>query len=149
MIEVEFDGRRIQAALGGLQRAVGNLSPALRSIGEELKESTHKRFVSQTAPDGQRWAPNSTVTIERKGHSKPLTGTTGQLGDSINTRMIGNDAVEIYSPMEYAAMQQFGGTKAEFPHLWGDIPARPFFGISNEDEANILDIIREHLESSL
>jgi phage gpG-like protein len=42
-------------------------------------------------------------------------------------------------------MQQFGGTKAEFPNLWGDIPPRPFLGLSIEDEI----MIRQTLESWL
>jgi phage gpG-like protein len=46
--------------------------------------------------------------------------------------------------MVYAAMQQFGGTKAEFPHLWGDIPERPFLGVS-DDEKEILEIISDYL----
>jgi len=33
-----------------------------------------------------------------------------------------SDLLEIGSNMEYAAMQQFGGTKEEFPHLWGAFP---------------------------
>jgi phage gpG-like protein len=45
-------------------------------------------------------------------------------------------------------MQQFGGTKNEFPFLWGDIPARPFLGISNDDEKAILSIIEDHILSS-
>ncbi len=49
------------------------------------------------------------------------------------------------SPMEYAAMQQFSGKKSEFPHLWGDIPARPFLGISKEDRQAILDIVEAYL----
>ena len=47
--------------------------------------------------------------------------------------------------MAYAAMQQFGGTKSQFPHLWGDIPARPFLGISTADKQNIRDIIGSYL----
>jgi len=47
--------------------------------------------------------------------------------------------------MEYAAMMQFGGTKSEFPNLWGDIPARPFLGISEDDKTDILTILERHL----
>ena len=47
--------------------------------------------------------------------------------------------------MEYAAMQQFGGIKSEFPHLWGDIPARPFLGVSESDAEEILAIVHDYL----
>jgi len=46
-------------------------------------------------------------------------------------------------------MQQFGGTKSEFPWLWGDIPARPYLGISDADEIEVLEIINEYLEEAL
>jgi len=46
-------------------------------------------------------------------------------------------------------MQQFGGTRSAFPNLWGDIPARPFLGISAEDEVAVLDIIDEWLTQAV
>ncbi len=68
---------------------------------------------------------------------------------NIEYQLRGNNALEIGSPKKYAAMQQFGGTKADFSHLWGGIPARPFLGISNQDETDILSILQQHLESSV
>lgn len=76
---------------------------------------------------------------------KPLTGKTKTLQHTINFQLDGNSSVRIGSPLPYAAMQQFGGTKAQWPHLWGDIPARPFLGISDLDKANILDIVGSYL----
>ncbi len=149
MINVTVDDRAILAALRQLQNHAANLRPALKEIGETLKESTQQRFANYTGPDGAMWEANSDVTYERKASRSgiPLTDG-GTLGDTINSKLLGNDGVMIYSPMGYAAMQQFGGTKAEFPHLWGDIPARPFLGVSTEDESAILAIIRDHLESA-
>jgi phage gpG-like protein len=42
-------------------------------------------------------------------------------------------------------MQQFGGTKAKFPNLWGDIPARPFLGVSESDAVMIVDTVSDYL----
>jgi len=148
MITIEYNDRDILEALQNLQRATGNLQPALTEIGEILTESTKQRFGSQTGPDGQRWPANSLVTIERKGRDQPLTGETGKLMDEIYYNLIGNDALEIGSPMEYAAMQQFGGGKDEFPYLWGDIPARPFLGVSEDDKNEILSIINRYLRDA-
>lgn len=147
MIDVKIDDAKIKKALQDLQQATGDLSPAFRDIGEQLVEATKQRFSSGTAPDGQKWADNSQVTIERKGRNKPLVDS-GALMAEINYQIIGNNTLEIGSPMEYAAMQQFGGTKNEFSHLWGDIPARPFLGISSDDEAEILNIIEKHLTNN-
>ena len=148
MIEIEFDDTAIKKALSNLQQAVGNISPVLKVIGEDLKESSQQRFVSKTGPDGQKWDDNSDVTIDLKGRNDPLVGE-GTLGEQINATLIGDDTLEIGSSMNYAAMQQFGGNKSEFPFLWGDIPARPFLGISDEDEANILATIEEFLNESM
>lgn len=148
MIEVKIDDAAIKKALSNLQQAAGNLRPALKAIGEDLKESTQQRFVSKTGPDGQQWDDNSDVTIERKGRNAPLVGE-GSLAEQISAALIGDDTLEIGSSMQYAAMQQFGGKKSEFPFLWGDIPARPFLGISSEDEAKILSTIEEFLTDSI
>ncbi|WP_036244705.1 phage virion morphogenesis protein [Methylobacter tundripaludum] len=146
MINVEIDTNQISAELNRLLARTGNLSPALREIGEILTESTKQRFASTTGPDGQQWAPNPPSMLDRKRGSRPLTDE-GTLGDTIDYQLQGADALLIGSPMEYAAMQQFGGTKAEFPFLWGDIPARPFLGISSEDRSDILDSLTQYLQN--
>jgi len=148
MITVDVDTQEFTAALNILLSRTGNLSPVLRAIGEDLKESTQKRFETYTGPDGVMWEANSDVTYERKADRSgiPLTDH-GTLGNTIAYQLQGTDALLIGSPMEYAAMMQFGGTKAEFPHLWGDIPARPFLGISSEDRDTILSTLSEYLQN--
>ncbi|MFK3602796.1 hypothetical protein [Pseudomonas sp. AP19] len=56
------------------------------------------------------------------------------------------------SDKPYAAMMQFGGG-ADFPHLWGDIPARPFLPMdakgnlqSKKAECAILNLALIHLD---
>lgn len=148
MIEIHIDNQAVLTALQNLLRTTGNLRPALIEIGEVLTESTKQRFGSKTGPDGQAWAANSETTIERKGRDQPLTGETGKLMDEIHDNLVGPDTLAIGSTREYAAMQQFGGTKDEFPQLWGDIPARPFLGISDADQDAILAIIEDHLRNA-
>ncbi len=148
MIEIDWDDRRVTKALRDLQNAVGDLTPAFLDMREHLIESTKQRFVSKTAPDGTHWKKNSDVTIDRKGRNDPLNDL-GTLGQQIAGDIIDGHILEIYSDREYAAMQQFGGTTDEFPQLWGDIPARPFLGISFEDDAYILDTIREHVKDAM
>lgn len=58
----------------------------------------------------------------------------------------GDGFVEIGSPMKYAAVQQFGASKRQFGKApWGNIPARPFLGVSGEDRRTILDILQGYL----
>ena len=151
MIDVTIDDnqrRRIENQLQHLQRAISDITPALRGIGEVLKESTQQRFADSTDPKGNKWADNAAVTIERKGRNQPLVAE-GTLADSIAYLIVAAKTLEISSNLEYAAMMQFGGTKAEFPYLWGDIPARPYLGISDADEDAITRIIRSHLETAI
>ncbi len=148
MAEIEIDDEEIRRALRNLQAAASDMSPALKEIGERLTESTKRRFGTTTGPDGNLWPLNSPVTLQYKEGNRPLTGETGALMDTIRWQLQGDDAVEIGSPRGYAAMQQFGGAKAEFPHLWGDIPARPFLGVSDDDRDTMLDIIQAHIEDA-
>lgn len=143
---IEIDDHEVLAALARVQERIGNMRPLLAEIGEDMTASTKKRFDTTTAPDGSSWLLNSVLsTLLYKEGDTPLTGETGLLHSTINYDVISATAVEIGSPMQYSAIQQFGGTKAEFPHLWGDIPARPFLGLSEEDKANILDLTIDYL----
>lgn len=146
MIEVKFDSKAVDNALDRLSKATSNPRPALLAIGESLVLSTKKRFETSTAPDGSRWEPNKPSTKKRKNGNKPLIGKTHLLSQQINPELNGNN-LRIGSPMQYAAMQQLGGKKSRFPNLWGDIPARPFLGVSEADEKMIVSTVNEYLQS--
>lgn len=70
------------------------------------------------------------------------------LSTDINARPVSNSSIEIGSPAEYAPMHQFGAKKGAFgrtnrgaPIPWDEIPARPFLGISDEDNDMIRDVL--------
>ncbi|MDR4518954.1 MAG: phage virion morphogenesis protein [Nitrosomonas sp.] len=147
-IQIEIDDRAVTQMLQRLIDAGRNPRPALLEIGEELLDSTKRRFENESAPDGSAWARNSPVTIKRKGRDQPLT-SGGTLMDQINYQLTGSDTLDVGSPTIYAAMQQFGGAKSEFPNLWGDIPARPFIGISEEDGKMIVDTFNNYLRKEI
>lgn len=145
MLEISLVGMEaIIENLQGIEQRTGNLRPALLGIGEIVAEGTKQRFASATAPDGQPWAKNSDVTLANKNGTLPLTDG-GFLADSIHYSLVGNDAVEVGSNKVQAAMMQFGGTKAEFPHLWGDIPERPYLGISDAEKTEIIELLADYL----
>jgi phage virion morphogenesis protein len=135
----------IIAKLQQIQQRGGNLRPLLLEIGEDLTESTKQRFITTTAPDGEKWLLNSVLsTLLYKEGDTPLTDE-GHLAASIHYAMLGNDGVEIGTNAVQGAMMQFGGTKAEFPQLWGDVPARPYLGLSEQDKQAILELIADYL----
>lgn len=78
--------------------------------------------------DGRIAARGSALMMGKR----PLIGESKSLSTQIHYQVEGH-VLFIGSPEVYAGMQQFGGEKAEFPHLWGDIPARPFLGVSDAD----------------
>lgn len=152
MLTIKPDVTSALEQLYGLLARVEDPSPVLIEIGGALAASTMDRFATGKAPDGAAWAPNEQTTIDlynglfsSSAAKRPLVGESKRLGSEISWQLDGR-AVEIGSPMPYANMQQFGGTKAQWPHLWGDIPARPYLGISSADEASILDIVRAYLD---
>lgn len=153
MIEIKIDNTAVLQALERLSKLAENPRPALLAIGEELVKSTKQRFANSTAPDGKTWQANSPVTLKRKKGTKPLIGETGSLASQIHYAVTG-DTLVVGSTMEYAAVQQFGAAQGRFgqnkrkaPIPWGNIPARPFLGISTEDEAMISDVIGDYLKT--
>ncbi len=177
MISIEIDDRAVLSALDELIRRAEDPTPALKEIGETLAETTKRRFDTSTGPDGQRWESNSQATIlqylgvykgsynkdgrvSSKGAArvmakKPLIGETRSLMSTIAWQLSGKASVEIGSPMEYAAVQQFGAKRGQFgatkrgsPIPWGNIPARPFLGIDDQDRNGILETIADYLAAS-
>jgi len=172
-VQIDVNDTQVRSALARLVERAGDLRPALLEIGEELQESTLRRFQTSTGPDGARWPANSALTLlrsKRQAGKKPLIGETRALSTQIHYAVDGNVLV-IGSPMKYAAMQHFGAKKGEFgryyqlsrlkfsegdfrryagmrqghPIPWADIPARPFLGISVEDGEAITRTVLAHL----
>lgn len=172
LIQIDVDDRQVLDVLAKLARRAGDLSPALKQIGEGLVDSTRRRFVTGTAPDGSRWAPNSQTTLlrylgskdrprglfDKRGRltkkgvgvalgKKPLIDS-GNLASTINYRVVdGGRTLLVGSPQKYAAVQQFGAKRGSLGGgaPWGDIPARPFLGISASDRAEILEVLQRYL----
>lgn len=150
MIKVEINLNEIPEGLARLHAAMSDMSPVMQEIGELLVASTKTRFQTGTAPSGAKWAAKSPATIaaylarKERADTRPLFGPSGDLSRQIFYDA-GPDRVEWGSNMIYAAMMHFGGSKSAYPHLWGDIPARPFLGISDDDETGIKATIEEWL----
>ena len=143
MITINANTDAIERAITDLISKGDDLTAPMKSIGEEMINRTQQRFRDKEAPDGTPWAPNSPVTEKRKGHGRVLEGESKQLAKQFSYSA-SSEGVEWGSLMVYAAMQNYGGTKAEFPHLWGDIPSREFIGLNDDDEDEVLGILADH-----
>lgn len=158
MFRVEFKFEGIAAALRRASQSLSDMTPIHEDIGEYMVEATKERFKKGVDPSGNAWTPKKQATRDRykaRGDGDrpdPLIGPSKRLSTEIQ-RFASRDEVEIGSSLEYSGTMQGGAMKGAFgsdrrggPLPWGDIPARVWLGISEEDEHNILDIVDEHLE---
>ncbi|MEB0047807.1 MULTISPECIES: phage virion morphogenesis protein [unclassified Pseudomonas] len=109
-------------------------------------------------PGRPDWADLSDVTTGRREKSGNWPGQILQisaagLAASITSRATDSSAL-VGSNKPYAAMMHFGGDKSDFPHLWGDIPGRPYLPMDTEcvlqpeAEEAILELALIHLEKA-
>jgi len=157
-ISITINDAQVRRAFGQLEGLMENTAPVMSAIGTALVASTHMRFVSQTDPDGAAWRALDPEYAAGKRNSRILT-ESGRLRDSINSEA-GRDQVRVGTNIIYAAIHQFGGTikPVSASHLVFRIggrlvmadsvtlPARPYLGISADDEAEIAEIVFGFLE---
>ena len=161
-ITVTFEDREVAEALHRMASRSRDMTPVMRDIGEHLLNTTRERFDNAQAPDGTPWAPLSEVTKQRKGrgghpgNAEKILIESGALHTHGLVYQVGRDKVEVGSPLEYAGTQQFGAARGAFssmskgaPIPWGDIPARPFLGLSDDDGKEIVAIINHHFERAI
>lgn len=153
-------GIEIQRRLGDLVQAFGGLRPLMESIGLTLESATIDRFDSETAPDGRRWKPSLRARTEG---GKTLT-ERGLLRQSVHS-VAGSDNVEVGTNLIYAGVHQTGATirakteaglRFQLPGGLGfrrvmevEIPARPFLGLSRDDETEVLAQVDDYAAAAM
>ena len=127
MLTIELKHQRLQQTLNQIEDAIGDLTPLMQSIAAELASQTEENFEHEGRPE---WPELSDVTTENRakhGHwpGQILQVSAAGLAASITTHATDSSAI-VGSNKPYAAIMQFGGEQVNFPHLWGDIPRRPY-----------------------
>jgi phage virion morphogenesis protein len=157
MITIDLDHSRLQDVLRKVEWAVGDLAPLMRGIAAELASVTEENFESQGQGEEQ-WQALSEATTGRREASGTWPGqmlqvSSAGLAASVTTQATDSSAM-VGSNKPYAAMMHFGGDKSDFPHLWGDIPGRPYLPMDAEGklqpeaEDAILDLAMQHIEKA-
>ncbi len=159
-----MSGLSISLDTTDLQRVIKRLKPLFDFDGTELMTAigaigdsqTRRRITEEkTAPDGTAWKPNHAGT--------PILMPTGQHLLSSLAWTASADQAEWGATWEYAHVHQDGMTivPKNGEHLafqLGDrtvfakevtIPARPFVGLSTENEREIVDLVTDHFGSLL
>lgn len=154
-IDIQVDDAELRAELKRLAAKLNDLKPFFNDVGETLLNSTRERFKTQTDPFGRKWkdyAPLSLAYRARKPQHKDLILTLNGYLRGTLTKKADQDSLRIGTPMVYGAVHQFGAKRGAFgrtrfgvPIPWGDIPARPFLGLSEDDRADLLDALNEYL----
>lgn len=168
-IQVKIKDEELNAMFQRIQRRMGNLKPAMSIVGEIVRTSIVRNFEVGGRP--RRWKPLSRVTLAKRKGKKVLMrqGFAGGLAGSIKWRAYEDRAV-IGTNKVYAAVHQFGAKKGSFgefavkirSHMrklksgktvrvrehtrrvrlpWGDIPARPYMLVQDEDLGEIGDAL--------
>jgi len=138
---------------GGFERAVGNAisnlsdtQTLMTKIGVAMKGRTIRRFQKGVSPEGEVWEPVKNPRKDskgrpRKGKASPLVDT-GRLRNSISFSATQLD-VFVGSNLVYARIHQLGGQAGRGRKV--TIPARPYLGLSEEDQQEIKALVQEHL----
>ena len=155
-LKVEALGiEEVERRLRALVAAGHDMTPAMNNIGEYLVRATRDRFDDEEGPDGTPWKPLSETTKARKRRNagKILT-LEGYLRVPVYRPT--PTSVEVGSPLIYAGTHQFGAEKGSFGSTgkgasipFGDIPARPFLGLSDADRDELTDILRDYIMERL
>ena len=153
---IELDDAAVQAAFGWLVRAGTDLSPAMAAIGEHLLNTTRQRFKDQESPEGEPWKPLEEEYRKSKKRNKDKILTLyGHLRGTL-AYQAGRDHVDVGSTRIYAGTHQggaaqgaYGETRKGAPIPFGDIPARPFLGLSEADKTEINLAVRDFLAEAL
>lgn len=157
MLKHKINDTEVNLALKALKTKLSNMTPVMEELGEIMVNSTKERFVKGVSPDGGAWAPKSQTTIDaykKRGDRvdfRPLFGPSGALSQQIHYQATAT-SLEWGSSLIYAATQQYGASKGAFGTTsrggaipWGNIPARPFVGLSSGDGLAIVETIEDWL----
>jgi phage virion morphogenesis protein len=166
---IEVDDREVMAALAGLQGAADDLTPLMAEIEGILVDATERAFENQEDPaTGAPWAELSPVTKSRRADPDgPILKDSGSLVSSVNGAHDADSAEAGVSEI-YGITHQLGAKKGQYgsasgafqfdgeglspmqiPIPWGDIPARPFLGIGDEDKEEISDAVSRYIQREI
>ncbi len=161
-----MSGASFKMNMGPMERRIGaavshlaNTRVLMARLGEGLVSGVRQRFKDEEGPDGDPWPKSARARAEG---GQTLTDKA-RLKNSIGYEATDKD-VAVGTNVEYAAIHQFGGEikpkskKAlQFQVPGGDfvtvkkvdMPARPFIGISKEDQIESRRICAEFMRQGL
>lgn len=146
-VEIVLSDSPVLQVLGSLLDKLDDLSEPMNDIAAVLESATEGAFEAEADPvTGQAWASLSDAYLKanpKRQGGKILQASAGGLAASV-TADSGDFWAAIGSNKIYAAIHQFGGTD-DMPAGPAGIPARPYLGVSREDEQSMLGFLAAYL----
>ena len=157
-LDIQVSDREVREALKRRREAGADMTPAMRDIAAAMESAAQSAFQHQRSPGGGKWPDLTEHTKARRRKRRKWPGQilhiSGRLAASISSSYDADSAIAgtnvIYAVTHQfgAARGEFGATKAGRPIPFGDIPERPFFGISDDLHDEVLDVLGQHLASA-
>lgn len=168
-IAVDIDDREVKDLLNRIQRNLGDLTTAHKIIASVVRTSVVRNFEVSGRP--VKWKKHSKATEKRRGKGAKILmdqGLGGGLAGSINEQA-DSEKARVGTNKIYGAVHQFGAKKGSFgevvanvrEHLrkgvpvrahtrkmklpWGDIPAREYLLIQDEDWTEMTHALEEYV----
>lgn len=155
IIEIDVVTKEIDDLSKRIAQKGADASPVTREIAAIMHEAVDQNFEKEGRP---AWPPLKPSTIKRREKAGTWPGhvlrTGGQAGlqASVSEKSDATSA-EVGTNKVYAGTHQFGARKGKYgrtkrgaPIPWGDIPARPFLKLTDEDEEDIKDALQKFLD---
>ncbi len=152
---VGLEDRVVSRALAQLAAASVDMTGPMESIGSALVDGARARIgTTNVTPEGAAWQPSQRALATG---GKTLLASAALL-DGINAWASPHQVV-VGTNTPYAAVHQFGaatgslgvwvgndkhGREKTVLSPWGDIAARPYLGISDEEETTIVELIHDY-----
>lgn len=146
-ILIRIDDSEAQQTISRAATQLTNMRVLLAGIANILLQSVELAFDQQRDPSSGRpwqvWAPTTQTYREKhkRGRGKILQ-FDGMLVASI-TPDYGDNFVKVGTINPYAPIHQFGGMAGRNRTV--EMPARPYLGLGQEDKADIMGAVRDHI----
>lgn len=160
-INGSINSKSAENSLNNLQAQLGDLSPAMRMIAEDLREMEAEQFSSAGVAGGTPWAPLASSTVKRKRGQGGILVASGALRDSLtdsespdHVEAIDKLSLEFGTRLPYAGFQQTGAGwgfgQASLPpaprHGHG-VPMRPLLVLTADRQDRWVGFVAKQIQS--
>lgn len=164
------DPNVIAARIMSLARYLENFVPPLEASKAIAKADMQNHFDTETSPGGAPWAPLADETIERWGEHSILQLTGAMHGAAVSDSAYMVDGHDLYIDTsgfpDYWVFHEFGRQSPQmhifkemiaaghklglgYKYSGGGMPPRPFVGISEKAEAEIIAVFDAWFEGGV